>query len=60
MDKYKIICHIGTGTFGEVSKASHKKTGDLVAIKSMKEKFYSWEECMGLREVKSLRKLNHD
>ncbi len=30
-----------------------------VAIKKMKRKFYSWEECMGLREVKSLRKLNH-
>uniref|UniRef100_A0A3B1JT53 Male germ cell-associated kinase n=1 Tax=Astyanax mexicanus TaxID=7994 RepID=A0A3B1JT53_ASTMX len=25
----------------------------------MKRKFYSWEECMNLREVKSLKKLNH-
>lgn len=25
----------------------------------MKRKFFSWEECMSLREVKSLRKLNH-
>ena len=25
----------------------------------MKKKFYSWEECMALREIKSLRKLNH-
>lgn len=25
----------------------------------MKQKFYSWEECMALREIKSLRKLNH-
>ena len=30
-----------------------------VAIKKMKRKFYSWEECMNLREVTSLRKLNH-
>jgi serine/threonine protein kinase len=30
-----------------------------VAIKKMKRKFYSWEECMNLREVKSLRKMNH-
>ena len=28
-------------------------------IKKMKKKFYSWEECMALREIKSLRKLNH-
>lgn len=33
--------------------------GLQVAIKKMKRKFYSWEECMNLREVKSLRKLNH-
>ena len=25
----------------------------------MKKKFYSWEEAMSLREIKSLRKLNH-
>ena len=25
----------------------------------MKKKFYSWEECMALAEIKSLRKLNH-
>lgn len=25
----------------------------------MKKKFYSWDECMQLREVQSLRKLNH-
>ncbi|XP_077439491.1 serine/threonine-protein kinase MAK-like isoform X2 [Vanacampus margaritifer] len=25
----------------------------------MKRKFYSWEECMNLRELKSLKKLNH-
>lgn len=30
-----------------------------VAIKKMKRKFFSWDECMNLREVKSLRKLNH-
>ena len=25
----------------------------------MKKKFYSWDECMSLREIKVLRKLNH-
>lgn len=30
-----------------------------VAIKKMKRKFKSWEECLALREVRSLRKLNH-
>lgn len=25
----------------------------------MKRKFYSWEECINLREVRSLRRLRH-
>lgn len=25
----------------------------------MKKKFFSWDECMSLREIKALRKLNH-
>jgi len=25
----------------------------------MKKKFYSWEECINLREVRSLKKLSH-
>ena len=25
----------------------------------MKKKFYTWQECMQLREVQSLKKLNH-
>lgn len=25
----------------------------------MKQKFNSWDECMNLRELKSLRKFNH-
>ena len=47
------------GTFGEVSLAIKMDTGDVVAIKKMKKKFYSWDEAMNLREVKSLKKLNH-
>ncbi len=27
-------------------------TNEIVAIKRMKRKFYSWEECMNLRELK--------
>ena len=59
MDKYKVIKTIGDGTYGSVCKAVSKSTGEVVAIKKMKKKFYSWEECMALREIKSLRKLNH-
>ena len=42
---------IGDGTFGSVVKAVNQETNDVVAIKKMKRKYYSWEECMKLREV---------
>ncbi|GMH05676.1 hypothetical protein Nepgr_007516 [Nepenthes gracilis] len=59
MDRYKMIKEVGDGTFGNVWKAINKQTGEVVAIKKMKKKYCSWEECINLREVKSLRKLNH-
>mmetsp|Transcript_31217 Transcript_31217/g.101806 ORF Transcript_31217/g.101806 Transcript_31217/m.101806 type:complete len:518 (-) Transcript_31217:28-1581(-) len=59
MNRYKVLKQLGDGTYGSVWKACNRQTNELVAIKKMKRKFYSWEECMALREVKSLRKLNH-
>lgn len=59
MDRYKILHDIEEGTYGTVVKAINKKSNEIVAIKKMKQKFYSWDECMALREIKSLRKLNH-
>ncbi|PWA95061.1 Protein kinase, ATP binding site-containing protein [Artemisia annua] len=59
MDKYKIIKEVGNGTFGVVWQALNMHNGEVVAIKKMKRKYYSWEECINLREVKSLRKMNH-
>jgi protein kinase len=58
MDRYKILKTLGDGTYGSVVKAINKQTNEETAIKKMKKKFYSWEECMALREIKSLRKLN--
>jgi protein kinase len=59
MNRYKTIKPLGDGTYGSVVKAVNKTTGEVVAIKRMKKKFYSWEECMQLREVQSLRKMSH-
>ncbi|KAF3795961.1 Cyclin-dependent kinase F-4 [Nymphaea thermarum] len=56
---YTLIKEVGDGTFGTVWRAIHRPTGKIVAVKKMKKKYYSWEECMNLREVKSLRKMNH-
>ncbi|KAG1657422.1 hypothetical protein FOA52_011792 [Chlamydomonas sp. UWO 241] len=59
MNRYKVLKQLGDGTYGTVWKAINRQNQEVVAIKKMKRKFYSWDECMGLREVKSLRKLNH-
>jgi|EP00669_Euglena_mutabilis_P011832 protein kinase len=59
MNRYKVQKQIGDGTYGSVCRAQHVQTGEVVAIKKMKQKFYSWEECLQLREIMSLRKLNH-
>ncbi|ERN10085.1 cyclin-dependent kinase F-3 [Amborella trichopoda] len=59
MERYKILEELGDGTCGCVFKALNQETNEIVAIKKMKRKFYFWEECMNLREVKSLCKLNH-
>eukprot|EP00755_Sulcionema_specki_P006075 Sspe_Gene.34478::Locus_16758_Transcript_1_1_Confidence_1.000_Length_1321::g.34478::m.34478/K08829/MAK; male germ cell-associated kinase len=59
MERYTTLKQIGDGTFGSVTKAIHKQTKEVVAIKRMKQKFYTWEECVNLREVQALRKLNH-
>nr|XP_016444292.1 PREDICTED: cyclin-dependent kinase F-4-like [Nicotiana tabacum]XP_033514720.1 cyclin-dependent kinase F-4-like [Nicotiana tomentosiformis] len=59
MERYKIIKEVGNGTFGSVWQALNKQTGEVVAIKKMKKKYCSWEECINLREVKSLRKMIH-
>ncbi|XP_070697011.1 serine/threonine-protein kinase ICK-like [Pempheris klunzingeri] len=59
MNRYTTIRQLGDGTYGSVILGRSLELGELVAIKKMKRKFYSWEECMNLREVKSLKKLNH-
>ncbi|XVE78144.1 hypothetical protein DITRI_Ditri13aG0120200 [Diplodiscus trichospermus] len=59
MERYKILEELGDGTCGSVFKAFNIETFEIVAVKRMKRKFYFWEECMNLREVKALCKLNH-
>lgn len=59
MNRYKVTKVLGDGTYGSVLKAQNKSTGEVVAIKKMKQKMYSWEECMKLREITSLRQLIH-
>ena len=44
---------------GKKKDRKKNRFDNKVAIKTMKRKYYSWNEVMDLREVKSLKKLNH-
>lgn len=59
MNRYVTLQQLGDGTYGSVVLGQRVDTGEKVAIKRMKRKYYSWEEAMNLREVKSLKKLSH-
>ena len=59
MQRYVVLHKLGDGAFGVVFKATHTTTGDTVAIKRMKQHFNSWDECLQLREIQSLRRLQH-
>lgn len=58
MEKYEVLNQIGDGTFGSVAKAVVKSTGQFVAIKKMKQKYYTWDECMRLPEVETVRRIH--
>ena len=52
MNRYDITKTLGDGTYGSVLLGVNKESRDTVAIKKMKRKYYSWEECLNLREIK--------
>jgi protein kinase len=59
MEKYKVVKKLGDGTFGSVSQAKHLQSGEIFAIKKLKEKFFNWQNCLDLPETRALVKLNH-
>lgn len=52
MNRYITLNQLGDGTYGSVVLGQRIDTGEKVAIKKMKRKYYSWDEAMNLREVK--------
>lgn len=59
MDRYNVDRRVGDGTYGFVDLVTAKATGERFAVKIMKKKYFSWDECVQLREIKSLKKMNH-
>lgn len=59
MNRYKILVPLGDHSYSSIFKAENLETHEIVALKIMKKKFYTWQECMSLREIKVLRALQH-
>jgi serine/threonine protein kinase len=51
---------LGEGGFGKVYRVIHKKTGDTLAVKESKEKYERFGQCLKLKEVVGLMKLQQE
>jgi protein kinase len=60
MKRYEQLELLGDGAFGTVRKCRDRETGEIVAIKEMKQRYATFDECLQLKEVKSLRKVKHE
>ena len=60
MNKYELIRVIGDGTYGIVYEGKNKETKEKVAIKKLKQKYRTLEECKNKIEITILEKLYHD
>ncbi|KAJ3215483.1 hypothetical protein HDU67_000341 [Dinochytrium kinnereticum] len=58
LEDFRLMCKLGEGTFSEVLKVKHKKSGKIYAMKRFRKHFQSTEEIEGLREIQALRRLN--
>ncbi|KAJ3101734.1 hypothetical protein HDU97_001084 [Phlyctochytrium planicorne] len=58
LEDFRLMCKLGEGTFSEVLKVKHKKTGKIFAMKRFRKHFQSMEEIEGLREIQALKRLN--
>ncbi|KRW99456.1 Protein kinase-like domain [Pseudocohnilembus persalinus] len=59
MNRYNIIEQTGEQATGTIYFGENKETLEKVIIKKYKKKFYTWSDCMALREIKVLRTFNH-
>ncbi|KAJ3075101.1 hypothetical protein HDU98_009169 [Podochytrium sp. JEL0797] len=55
---FRLMCKLGEGTFSEVLKVKHKRTGQIYAMKRFRKHFNTFEEIEGLREIQALKRLN--
>lgn len=51
---------LGEGGFGKVYRCINKNTGDVIAVKESKERYRKFGDCLQLKEVVGLMKLQQE
>ncbi|KAL4506692.1 hypothetical protein ABPG72_000263 [Tetrahymena utriculariae] len=59
MERYKIIETISDQEYGTIAKAINIQNKQRYIVKILRKKFYTWQECIQVREVKALRLFSH-
>lgn len=60
IDGYEMLNRIEEGSYGYVSRAKHKQSGQIVAVKKLKvEQAHEGFPVTGLREIQTLRACSH-
>lgn len=57
-NKFRFVAKKGSGAFADVIQAENTKTGQMVAIKRMKQTYKSIDQIVQLREIQSLKVLS--
>ncbi len=60
MNRYRIVSPISDDSYAQILKGVHLEKGNLVMIKQLKRKFYSWIDLLVLKEIKALKQLSHE
>ena len=57
--KYRFVAKKGSGAFADVIQAENQQTGEMVAIKRIKQVYKTLDEVQNLREVQCMKLLQH-
>ncbi|CAL6063059.1 CMGC RCK [Hexamita inflata] len=59
-NKFRFVAKKGSGAFADVIQAENTKTGQMVAIKRMKQTYKSIDQIVQLREIQALKVLSQN
>ena len=59
MQNYELGAKLGEGTFAVVYEARRRRDGLRAAVKKIKAEQSDWQQCLRIRELRSLKTIGH-